>query len=385
MTRALSALAASALVACTSVDTVLTRTPPEGGPPAASSACADAGACVQGVWANVTPAGVDLTDGGCGDYGTQTVQVDPAHANTLYAQFDCQGVWKSTDFGQTWSGPVNTGENGATVGDCAGGLTLARSASTGDPVLYLSCIRGQGLGFWSSVNAGVDWTSYTVQHTVSPPAVDPYDSNHLLAAGDSAAVLFQSTDAGHNWAMVTMDPGMTTSDGTAVIAFVNTGDATATRSTWLWIGPATGGLVGTWRTEDGGTSWTHVENNERQLGFAPTYQPAGGAVVYMAGVYSTQGDGVLRSADYGRTWTHVAVGPATVVAGTAQRIYAIGQGQYVDFEATLQPGTGAWMTLGTPATMTLGAWQAAVTTDGTASILVTANNRAGLWRYVEPP
>jgi hypothetical protein len=39
---------------------------------------------------------------------------------------------------------------------------------------------------------------------------------------------------------------------------------------------------------------------------------------------------------------------------------------------------------GTPAGMTVGAAQAAVTNDGTHDIIVTANWGAGIWRYIEP-
>ena len=39
---------------------------------------------------------------------------------------------------------------------------------------------------------------------------------------------------------------------------------------------------------------------------------------------------------------------------------------------------------GTPAEMRQGAAQAAVTSDGTHGVIVTANWGAGLWRYVEP-
>jgi photosystem II stability/assembly factor-like uncharacterized protein len=323
-------------------------------------------------------------DGSCGNYGTLTVQGDPAQPNALYTQFNCQGIWKSVDFGQTWDGPINSGANGATVGDCAGGITLARATNAGPPVLYLSCIRGSAMGYWISDNGGVDWTSYPVPHTMSPPVVDPSDPSHLLMAADAVPALFQTTDAGRTWTAVPLDPGMTMYGGTSAIAFIDTGAAAATANTWLWLGPATGGHVGTWRTEDGGMTWTHVETNERQSGMSPTYQPGPGAIIYMAGVYSTGGDGVLRSSDYGRTWTHLDAGIATIVCGTAQRVYSIGQGQFVSFESALQPGTGSWMPLGTPATMTLGPWQAVVTNDGSHSLLVTANNQAGLWRYVEP-
>jgi hypothetical protein len=39
------------------------------------------------------------------------VQADPANPSHLYTMFHCQGVWKSTNYGTTWTGPINTGTN----------------------------------------------------------------------------------------------------------------------------------------------------------------------------------------------------------------------------------------------------------------------------------
>ena len=62
---------------------------------------------------------------GCGNYGTETVQADALRPGDFYTLFMCQGIYKSTDYGQTWHGPINTGESGAAAGDCAGGITIA--------------------------------------------------------------------------------------------------------------------------------------------------------------------------------------------------------------------------------------------------------------------
>ena len=112
----------------------------------------------------------------------------------------------------------------------------------------------------------------------------------------------------------------------------------------------------------------------------------------MAGVYSSSGWGVLRSTDYGITWTHVGqVGNENVVFGTPKNVYAMnswaaGLGATVDpaFELAPSPGTAGWTTPGTPVDMTQGAAQAAVTSDGTHNVIVTANWGAGIWRYIEP-
>src|SRR5258708_36390740 len=78
--------------------------------------CIEAGTCPVGVWTNVTPANANLTPSGtCANYGTLSAIVSPLHPETMYTEFNCGGIWKSTDYRQTWNGPVNTGANGVTV------------------------------------------------------------------------------------------------------------------------------------------------------------------------------------------------------------------------------------------------------------------------------
>jgi hypothetical protein len=164
--------------------------------------------------------------------------------------------------------------------------------------------------------------------------------------------------------------------------FIDTGDSTTTRGTWLNVAQMTGGSVGTWRTTDGGKTWNQVDKNEHAHGGSQLFQYQG--TVYLAGVYSALGWGVLRSTDHGATFTHVGSGGSQgIVYGTSKYVYAQAApfGDQSQTERAPQPGT-AWSTW--PLTMKDGPKRAAVTFDGTHFIVVGGNWMAGVWRYVEP-
>ncbi len=135
-----------------------------------------------------------------------------------------------------------------------------------------------------------------------------------------------------------------------------------------------------------------MDLNEHPHGSSQIYQPGSKGVIYMAGAYSAEGWGVLRSTDYGKTWAHVGgTSNETVVWGTSQAMYAmfgypIGIGGVNDpsFERAPQPGTGTWAFPGTPPGYTQGAAQVAVVNNGTNNVFVMASYNSGLWRYVEP-
>jgi len=350
-----------------------------------------------GTWVNVTPSGVDLNNNLCGNYGTSSIQVDPMHPSNLYTSFDCQGVWKSTDYGLTWSGPIDTG-TAPSMSDNAGAITIAPSSTKTVPTIFRSVIRGSGTGFWKSVDGGVNWTKYPVAASSTSrqdyyaPVVDPYDENHLLMTGHEQDVIAESVDGGQTWTAAPLNNGMLQSGGTGRVFFLNTGNATTTRGTWLWLAQQSGGTYGTWRTTNSGTNWVKVDNNEHPHGNSQIFQPDTNGVVYMGGAYSAFGWGVLRSTDYGQTWTHVGqTNNETAVWGTSKNIYAMygypvgpGGSNFPAFETAAQPGTGTWVAPAVDPNLSQGVSMVAVINDGTHNIFVGAMWNSGIWRYIEP-
>lgn len=349
---------------------------------------------VRGSWVNVTPANVDPNDkSNCDSFGSQTMQVDPARPSNLYTQFNCIGVWKSEDYGLSWTGPINVGRGGAGA-NSAGTLTVARGPAGEPPIIYSAGIRGSGAGFWKSTDGGVSWTQSRVpseRQGFYPVSVNPHDSNHVLMTGHHMDLIVHSVDGGKTWTSIRLNDGMKGSGGSAVIFFINTGRADTTASTWLWTAEGHGGgRVGTWRTTDAGATWVRVDSNEHPHGQMQIYQPDTSGVIFMPGQFSSHGHGILRSADFGQTWTHVgAAQHQAMVFGSPNRIYGMfawacgGCKLDTHFQSAPAPGLKGWASMKSPEAMDIGAAQGVAVFDGTHHILLTANWRAGIWRYVE--
>jgi photosystem II stability/assembly factor-like uncharacterized protein len=119
--------------------------------------------------------------------------------------------------------------------------------------------------------------------------IDPYDANHLLMAAHEEALLYQSTDGGQTWTSVNLVSGML-SAGTAFPFFIDTGTPSGTRNNWMYVSQDN---AGTWRTTDGGNTWTLATNCSHNHGASQIYQPDKTGVVFMGGEYC----GVMRSTD----------------------------------------------------------------------------------------
>jgi hypothetical protein len=364
----------------------------------------DAGPTVlgqPGVWENVTPAGINLNPSAFGNdnFGVNDVIADPARPSDFYA-FTChQGVWKSTNYGETWT-KINTGTNGAELD--AGKLWTAAISSDKNrdpntPPTLLTATGNAAVGVWRSTDGGVSWTKHATNNTVASAGcsnnyyandlysldVDPYDKNHILAGFHGCPGISESTNGGVSWTTVDVVANM---GGSIYPSFIDTGNATTTRVTWLSQPQEGTAAESMFRTENGGVTWTNVLNGAQHAhGSWQTYQAQNGALY--APAYTLQG--IFRSLDYGKTWDKVSTTQANAVIGTPSALYAMNSyasGGTIPANAQrAAPGAATtWSALTTPNGMTNGAKRIATSFTGTQHVLVSGNWLAGIWRYVQP-
>lgn len=345
-----------------------------------------------GAWTNVTPAGIDLAASLNNDnYGVQDVVVDPVRPQDAYA-FTChEGVWKSTDYGATWTGPINTGAGGSTLTGKQWTAVIDndphRNPAT-PPTLWTSN-GNAALGILKSTDGGVSWTHYST-HNQTAAAVnnyyaedtysfdlDPYDNKHMLSGFHSQG-LSESFDGGETWHDIAVPADF---GGSVYPFFIDTGDSSATRKTWFVESDLD--TTGSWYTGNSGVTWARVGRWGHPHGSAQLFN-AGNGVAYCGG-----NQGVFKTVDAGKTWANVYA-KCNGVFGTPTTLYASfgfpgSPGFITDplFSSAARNGGTAWSLMPRPAGMTNGSKRASVTFDGTHYIILAGCWTAGIWRYVE--
>ncbi len=214
--------------------------------------------------------------------GHATLYVGTGEGNGSLDSFAGVGVYKSTDSGQTWSGPL-----GATVfrGRAIAAVAVDRANSNVLLAATTSGLAGVGpvappnppvRGIYRSADGGTSWTCVTCgvggtdSDRFSNLVQDPLDANTWYAAGwyvgtGSGALnggLLKSFDEGVTWTQLAGTGGLPVRDSSWDRAWVTAAASpTATKST-VYVGTGhintgtTGGRV--YKTTDGGVSWVRL-------------------------------------------------------------------------------------------------------------------------------
>jgi photosystem II stability/assembly factor-like uncharacterized protein len=247
--------------------------------------------------------------------GAVGVQQQP---NVFYIGVNNGGVWKTTDYGRTWS-PIFDDQPTGSIGDVA-------VAPSNPSVIYVASGEGLqrpdlsvGTGMYKSTDAGTTWTFLGLKdgQQIGNISVDPSNENRVFAAvlghpygPNTERGVYRTTDGGKTWdrvlykdentgaVQVTIDP----KNPNVVYA-----DLWAARQgPWEngeWQGPESG----LYKSTDGGTSWQKLTNGLPtvaqglgRIGFC--IAPSDPNRLY-ATVDAPELGGVYRSNDAGVTWT----------------------------------------------------------------------------------
>jgi len=245
----------------------------------------------------------------------------PDRPNVFYVGAVNGGVWKTDDYGRTWT-PIFDDQPTGSIG------AIAIAPSNPD-ILYVG--SGEGLqrpdlstgdGIYKSTDAGKTWRHLGLRDAQQVPqiAVDPQDPNRLFVAVMGSPYgpgpergLFRSTDGGETFAKALYRD----EDTGAVDVVLDPNDARTVYAV-LWEerlapwenGVFTGPGSGVHKSTDGGTTWRPIMTG------LPTFEKDGlgrvGIAIapsqprrLFATVEARTGSGLYRSDDSGETWVLV--------------------------------------------------------------------------------
>ena len=252
---------------------------------------------------------------------TRAVAGVPSQPNVFYIAQVNGGVWKTDDYGRTWT-PIFDDQPTGSVGSIA--------VAPSDPnVIYAG--SGEGLqrpdlsvgdGLYKSVDAGKTWTHLGLRDGQQIPqiAVDPRDANRILVAvaghpyGPNAERgIFRSTDGGQTFEKVLYKDQNV---GGADVLFDPTNPDVAYAGLWEarqgpWENGAwNGNGGGVYKSTDNGKTWRQLSGGlpdniiQANLAIAPSKPNR-----LFASVAISPGLVIYRSDDAGETWTKITNDP----------------------------------------------------------------------------
>jgi len=276
------------------------------------------------------------TDGGgswavVGSLRGQGLLVDPQDSGVLYAATD-RGVEKSTDDSGSWSVVLSRAQ--------VVPMWLAVTPVAGGPSTVYA--GGDWRGILKSSDGGATWaraTSGLIVSSIDSLAIDP-QNGQTLYAGLNAAGLFKTTDGAASWSpapslssffAVAFDPrnegtvyawdgsGLRKSvDGGQSWALIRRGEGSLAIDTqspdtlyYFYGGVLPAGVAVGYESMDGGAHWASLSGFPGFLSTLAT-DPQNSGKVYAGSVpgisdgrASLMSSGVVKSTDYGQTWSGV--------------------------------------------------------------------------------
>ena len=254
--------------------------------------------------------------------GGRVTAVDghPAHPQTFYMGSTGGGVWKTTDYGDTWHNLSDGYFQSPSIGDIdvAASDTSVIYVGTGSDGIRSNVIMGRGM--YKSTDAGESWSFIGLREAGQIGAVRAHPENpdrvyvaalgHPFGTNEQRGV-FRSTDGGDTWENV-----LYASDSTGAIDLelnpANPDEIYAAmwrgeRKPWTIISGAAE-ENGIYKSTDGGDTWRQLTDGLPQgltgkINIAVT--PADPDRLYALVEAPEPEEGLYRSDDRGETWTLV--------------------------------------------------------------------------------
>jgi photosystem II stability/assembly factor-like uncharacterized protein len=245
----------------------------------------------------------------------------PSQRNLFYMGAVDGGVWKSTNYGVSWTNITDGTLPGSS--DSIGAIAVAPSnskviyAGTGESDIRGTFITGDGV--YRTDDAGKHWHAAGLQdtHTISAIVVDPNNPDVVYASAmghvfksNTERGVFKSTDSGRNWKKV-----LYVDDKTGAIDLVMDPRDPQVLYAAMWQAYRTpwklddgGPGSGLYESTDGGANWKEISHNpgfpQEMLGRVGVSVVATNPQVVYAIVQAKDG-GVFRSDDGGGSWHRV--------------------------------------------------------------------------------
>jgi photosystem II stability/assembly factor-like uncharacterized protein len=245
----------------------------------------------------------------------------PSKPDLFYMGAVQGGIWRSTDYGQTWEN-ISDGKLPDTAYSI-GALAVAPSnpnviyAGTGESDIRQDFSIGDGI--YKSTDAGKTWhyAGLRETHMTSSLVIDPRNLNIVYATSmghvfkpNSQRGVFKTTDGGRKWKKILYVDDDTGANDVVMdphdpnVLYASMWQAQRTPWTLTSGGPGSG----LYKSVDAGAHWTKISSNP---GFATgllgkigvAVAPTNPRVVYA--IVQAKDGGVFRSDDGGATWTHV--------------------------------------------------------------------------------
>ena len=285
------------------------------------------------------------------DAGGRVVSIacHPTNAAVAYAASASGGIWKTTDSGANWTpltdgqaslnhgmvaldrnfpdtvyagtGEYTTGSSGAgllrsldggatwsllssaTGTNCSGLHVTPGTSATAPAAIHVTGISG----YRRSTNGGQSWSSL-ISSNCSSLAVDPVNPQRVFVAVYGSGIR-RSTDGGASF--MTLSGGLPTSGFSRIVLAIAASDPQVLYA--AYVNPSTSGLLGLYRTVDGGDNWTRLNATpdfpkpQAWYDLSVGVDPANPNHLFCGGVspiYATAG--VIESVNGGQSWTEIS-------------------------------------------------------------------------------